>query len=32
MAALGEEIEDRVGDGVTGAEDVWPDMMKRGKG
>jgi hemerythrin-like domain-containing protein len=31
MAALGEEIKDRVGDGVTGAEDVWPDMMKRGK-
>jgi hypothetical protein len=31
MAALGQDIVERVGDGETGARDVWPAVMNRGR-
>jgi hypothetical protein len=30
LLALGKDVEERVGDGETGARDVWPEMMNRG--
>jgi len=32
LASLGKDVVERVGDGETGAEDVWPAMMKGRRG